>query len=494
MADDVATRIRAAVERATITGAPADVAAALTAVTPADVAGLFHSEADRGAAAPIGHGLPASPGVAAGEIVLDPGAARLAADAGGSPILVRTATTAVDTAGMEVASALLTTTGGLTSHAAIVARSRGIPAVVGAEAVHIEGDLVRIGDVTLRSGDTITIDGGTGEIHAGRLTIRTPVPPPELATLLGWADQVNDGHVQIRVNADTAAAARKGRALGARGVGLCRTERMSLEPGRLGVMQRFILADDPDVEAATLAEMEATLAADVEALLREVAPDPVAVRLLDPPLHEFLPDLVDLTERDGRGELDDRERAELVAVRRLHEHNPMLGTRGVRVGVIRPGLYEMQIRALCRAAATLDDEGLHPRVEILVPLVFAAEELRLVGGWVDDALDAIGRRELRARVVAVGAMVETLRAAVTSAALAAHADVLSFGTNDLTQMTYALGRDDTEARVLEAYRASGIIDANPFAVLDREGVGALLRVAADGSAGRQPVDRAHGVR
>ncbi len=291
--------------------------------------------------------------------------------------------------------------------------------------------------------------------------------------------RVAAGTVQVRANADTESDASQGRILGAQGIGLCRTEHMFLAADRLPIMRRFILADTPEAEEAALDELEAAQTADFETVLEAMDGLPVTVRLLDPPLHEFLPDLLELTKREARRELDAAGAVELAAVRRLHEANPMIGTRGVRLGVVRTGLYEMQVRALCMAAASLFARGKRPCVEIMIPLVVEAEELRIARGWVREVLDEIGHPELKSTVITVGAMIETPRAALTAGELAKHADFFSFGTNDLTQMTYAFSRDDVEAKLLPAYLAHGILPANPFAVLDQDGVGELVRIACD---------------
>jgi hypothetical protein len=247
---------------------------------------------------------------------------------------------------------------------------------------------------------------------------------------------------------------------------------MFLAADRLPIVRRFILAHTPEAEAAALAELEEVQTADFESVLEAMDGLPVTVRLLDPPLHEFLPDLLDLTAREARGELTEYEQAEIVAVRRLHEANPMIGTRGVRLGVVRPGLYEMQVRALCKAAAALFERNKRPHVEVMIPLVVDAEELRIARGWVRDVLDEIGHPELKSTVVTCGVMIETPRAALTAGELAKHADFFSFGTNDLTQMTYAFSRDDVEA--------------NPFAVLDQHGVGELVRIACEAARATKP--------
>ncbi len=463
------------------------VAAALNAVRPEDLAGYFHTSlAGDVAADAITEGLPASPGVAAGAIVLDAEAAVAAADEGRSVILVRPETSPDDVLGMQAAAGILTIRGGLVSHAAVVARGWGIPAVVGAGEVHVDETGLTVGDVRLGVGEEITIDGSTGLVYAGRLATAGSEAPAELDTLLAWADTVAEGSVQVRVNADTEGDASHGRDLGAKGIGLCRTEHMFLAHDRLPIVRRFILAHDAETEARALAELEEVQIVDFERLLEAMNELPVTIRLLDPPLHEFLPDLGELIAAEARGELDAAGETELAAVRRLHEANPMIGTRGVRLGVVRSGLYQMQVHALCTAAANLFDRGLQPRVEIMIPLVVDAEELRLARSWVTDVLDELGHPELASTLVTVGAMIETPRAALTAAALAEHADFFSFGTNDLTQMTYAFSRDDVEAKLLPAYQAAGILPANPFAVLDQEGVGRLVQLGCEGSRRTKP--------
>ena len=464
---------------------PFAVAAALNSVRADELTVFFHASlAHEADAEPLTTGLPASPGVASGRLVLSAVAAMEATD-DDPVILLRQQTTPDDVLGVQSAAGIVTSRGGLVSHAAVVARGWGIPAVVGAAEITIDGDVVTVGDRSWHEGDVVTIDGSTGHIYAGRLDLSIQEAPPELEILLGWADAVADGHVEVRANADTVGDARIGRRLGAKGIGLCRTEHMFLAGDRLPIMRRFILSEDAAAEAAALAELEVAQVADFETLLATMDGLPVTVRLLDPPLHEFLPDLVDLTAREAGGDLDEAGRAELAAVQRLHEVNPMIGTRGVRLGIVRSGLYQMQVRALCAAALTLFERGVRPRIELMVPLVVDAEELRLVRSWITEVLDEIGQPALASDVVTVGAMVETPRAALTAAALADHADFFSFGTNDLTQLTYAFSRDDIETRLLPAYIANGILTANPFAVLDQDGVGQLVRIACEEARARK---------
>jgi phosphoenolpyruvate-protein kinase (PTS system EI component) len=483
----LAQRITTAVRDAAQVGTGAAIATAVHAIKPDELEEFFHASLDAGVeATPITTGLPASPGAASGRIALTAEAAMELGDRGQSVILVRPETTPDDVHGMQASKGILTARGGMVSHAAVVARGWGIPAVVGAGELHFEGDTVRVGSTVLRSGDEITIDGSSGNVYLGALGTSGADAPAELEQLLAWADAIARGHVQVRANADTEDDASQGRRLGAQGIGLCRTEHMFLAADRLPVVRRFILAATPETEQAALAELEAVQTTDFESVLEAMDELPVTVRLLDPPLHEFLPDLLDLTARDARGELDEAELAQFTAVRRLHEANPMIGTRGVRLGLVRPGLYEMQVRALCKAAANLFERGKRPHVEVMIPLVVEAEEMRIARGWVRDVLDEIGHPELKSTVVTVGAMIETPRAALTAGALAKHADFFSFGTNDLTQMTYAFSRDDVESRLLPAYLAQGILPANPFAVLDQEGVGELVRIACEAARAAKP--------
>ena len=458
----------------------AAVASVLLAIDPADLAEFFHPRlADDPAAPPLCAGLPASPGAASGRIALSVDAVLAFVDEGDPVVLVRRETTPDDVLGIQASQGLLTARGGLVSHAAVVARGWGIPAVVGAGDVVVDRDHVTIGAERFGEGDVITVDGSSGAVYAGRLTTAVSPAPAELDVLLGWADAVAYGQVAVRVNADTSGDAAIGRQMGAQGIGLCRTEHMFLAADRLDLMRRFILSDDGAAEADALAALEHAQIADFESVLAEMDGLPVTVRLLDPPLHEFLPELTDLVAAEARGALDEDGRRELAAVRRLQEVNPMLGVRGVRLGIVRPGVYEMQVRALCRAVVRLRERGLRPRVEVMIPLVVDTDELRIARSWVAAVLDEAGHPELASDVVTVGAMIETPRAALTAGALAEHADFFSFGTNDLTQLTYAFSRDDVESRLLPAYRSLGILPANPFSVLDADGVGRLVGLACE---------------
>ena len=465
------------------------VAAAINAIHPGELDLFFHPglEPTNITMLPATIGLPASPGAAVGEVVLDPARAVAMADAGRPVILVRPETNPDDILGMQAAQGILTARGGLGSHAAIVARGWGKPAVVGATDLRVLPGAVEIGDVLVKEGELITIDGNTGGVFIGELEVASHEPPAELQQLLHWADQVAEaGKVEVRANADTQSDAGMGRKLGAKGIGLCRTEHMFLSPDRLPMMRRFILSETADEEQESLEQLEKAQVTDFELVLEAMDGLPVKVRLLDPPLHEFLPDIMELTAKEARGVLNNSEAKELAAVRRLHETNPMIGTRGVRLGMVRSGLYEMQVRALAAAAANLLRRGKNPRIEIMIPLVINERELAIARQWVVDALEELGHPELTCETILIGAMIETPRAALVAGVLSEYADFFSFGTNDLTQMTFAFSRDDVEARMLPAYKEKGILKENPFAALDYEGVGALVEMSCKAARQAKP--------
>jgi phosphoenolpyruvate-protein kinase (PTS system EI component) len=451
------------------------VADAIRRIPAAELSIFMHARFDPdGEYTILTTGLPASPGAAAGRIVTSAEAAVEAADRGVDVILVRTETTPDDVLGMQSARGILTARGGLASHAAVVARGWGIPAVVGAADVVVVDGGIRIGDDFHPDGTEISIDGRSGNVMEGAVVASTRSAPPELETLLGWADLIRAGRVGVRANADTADDAAHARHLGAEGIGLCRTEHMFLAEERLRLVRRLILSDDPTHERAILHELDVVQQADFASIIAAMDGLPVTVRLLDPPLHEFLPDYERLVVAEATGNLDDESRAELAAVRRLREANPMIGTRGVRLGVVKPGVYQMQVRALARAVGEAVIAGRDPRVEIMIPLVMGADELAMARGWVLDALADAGVADFDA--VSIGAMVETPRAALVAADLSAHADFFSFGTNDLTQLTFAFSRDDVEVRLLPAYLEAGVLPFNPFEQLDQQGVGRLIEM------------------
>ena len=474
-ADGLTELIVAAVTEACDPFTDTTIADAILRIPAADLSIFMHARfAPDGDYTILTTGLPASPGAASGQIVTSAEAAVDAADRGIDVILVRTETTPDDVLGMQSARGILTARGGLVSHAAVVARGWGIPAVVGAGDVVVVDGGIRIGDVFHAEGTEISIDGRTGNVIEGAVVASTRSAPPELETLLRWADLIRAGRVGVRANADTADDAAHARHLGAEGIGLCRTEHMFLAEQRLRLVRRLILSDDPTHEREILHELDIVQQADFASIIAAMDGLPVTVRLLDPPLHEFLPDYERLVVAEATGVLDDESRAELAAVRRLREANPMIGTRGVRLGVVKPGVYQMQVRALARAVGEALAAGRDPKVEIMIPLVMGADELAMARGWVLEALDEAGVADFEA--VSIGAMVETPRAALVAADLSAHADFFSFGTNDLTQLTFAFSRDDVEVRLLPAYLEAGVLPFNPFEQLDQDGVGRLIEM------------------
>ena len=431
-------------------------------------------------------GLGASPGAAVGRVCLSSDEAAEAADRGEDVILVRVETSPEDVHGMLVSEGILTSRGGLVSHAAVVARGWGKPAVVGAEALEIGPHGFRVGDVEVAEGEVISIDGTTGEVLRGELGLAAAEPPPELETLLGWADEIRAGHLGVRANADTGADAAVARGFGAEGIGLCRTEHMFLAEDRLPVVRAMILAAGPEEEAAALERLGAVQQADFLTILEAMDGLPVTVRLLDPPLHEFLPPTHELEVKAATTGLDAGEERLLDAARSWAEANPMIGTRGVRLAVLKPGLYAMQVRALLAAVRLHLDAGGDPHVEVMVPLTVTAPELALARSWIEAEVEASGLSPEGKAAVTIGTMIETPRAALLAGSLAEHADFFSFGTNDLTQLTFGFSRDDVEGRLMGAYLDQELLPANPFETLDVDGVGALVRTAAQAGRAARP--------
>jgi len=365
----------------------AERAKAVLSITAADLDDVIHAQFEAAAVA-LTSGLGASPGAGVGKVYFSADDAADAADRGEDVVLVRNETTPADVHGMMVANGLLTTRGGLVSHAAVVARGWGTPAVVGADTIVIGDRYFSVGGVVVAEGDVISIDGATGDVVLGEMATASGGPPEEFFTLLSWADEIRAGHLAVRANADTGDDAMKARELGAVGIGLCRTEHMFLAVYRLPVVRRMILARDADEEGAALEELGRVQQADFEDILRAMDSLPVTVRLLDPPLHEFLPPVAELTLKEATEGLSDVEQQELRAARTWAEHNPMIGTRGVRLGVLKPGLYAMQVRALLAAVQTLRDAGLHPIVEVMIPLTVTRPELALARSWVEAEIEA----------------------------------------------------------------------------------------------------------
>ncbi|MDQ3176110.1 MAG: pyruvate, phosphate dikinase [Actinomycetota bacterium] len=427
----------------------------------------------------IASGLAASPGAAVGKVYFTADDAAAAALRGEKVILVRSETSPEDIHGMMAAEGILTARGGLVSHAAVVARGWGTPAVVGAEAVAIKGKQFTVGIDTVREGDEISLDGTTGEVMLGALATTVASPPAEFDVILGWADTRRKGKLGVRANADTGEDATVAREKGAEGIGLCRTEHMFLAPDRLPVVRRMILADTPEEEAAALAELLEVQRSDFIEVLEAMDGLPVTVRLLDPPLHEFLPSVEELRIKEATKGLSRAETKLLAAAEMWSEHNPMLGTRGVRLGVIKPELYGMQVRALMEAAAALRKRGKNPIVEVMIPLTVTREELALARGWVQAEIDRAGKGLRNKPEVIIGTMIETPRAALRADEIAEESDFFSFGTNDLTQMAFGFSRDDIESRMMPAYLAQGLLKRNPFETIDQGGVGELVYIGAE---------------
>ncbi len=461
---------------------------ALLRVDPAQLDQLLHPRFDPGAALEVvARGLPASPGAASGKIVFDADSAQEAAQAGERVLLVRPETTPDDIHGIYAAQGILTSRGGMTSHAAVVARGAGKPCVCGCEALKIdlEARRIEIKGQSYSEETVFSIDGATGEVILGQPPLIEPRPTPEFEELLGWADR--NRRLGVRTNADTPKDARRALRLGAGGIGLCRTEHMFMEKERLPLVRQMILAGDADERKEALEKLLPVQKEDFKGILREMAGYPVTIRLLDPPLHEFLPDReellleVDRLRREGgsREQLQQRE-ALLQKVRDLAELNPMLGQRGCRLGLLFPEIYRMQVQAVIAAALELLEEGLAPeqlKPEIMIPLVGHPEEMTRVAAEVTAVADRLIGESGRSLSYLVGTMIELPRACLVAGKLAESAEFFSFGTNDLTQTTFGFSRDDAEGKFLPFYLEQGILKVNPFAEIDRDGVGRLVREA-----------------
>jgi pyruvate,orthophosphate dikinase len=446
---------------------------AITRIDPGQLDQLLHPMLDPKAEFDVAaRGLNASPGAASGRVVLDADTAEERGKAGESVILVRWETTPDDIHGLIQAKGVLTAHGGMTSHAAVVARGMGKPCVAGCEGldIDVEARTLRIGGHDLREGDTITIDGGTGRVIVGAVKLVPPQINEDFETVLGWADDVR--RLRVRANADNAPDAAKAREFGAQGIGLCRTEHMFFGDERLPVMQEMILASDEEGRRAALDRLLPFQQSDFEAIFEAMTGLPVTIRLLDPPLHEFLPSLEEAT--------DERMRRR---IRTLREANPMLGTRGCRVGIQWAEIYEMQVRAIARAAHAVHERaGDAPLVEIMHPLVGFREELRRLRELTEQVMaeEAPGLEYL------CGTMIELPRAALRADEIAEVADFFSFGTNDLTQTTLGMSRDDAEGKFLTFYLEDGVIPRNPFETLDQEGVGDLMRIGVERGRAAKP--------
>jgi len=479
-------------------------------VSPEQVDALLHPRFDdrakdeaQAAGRMIGTGVNASPGAAVGQVYFDADTAeRMSKEQKQEVVMVRPFTKPDDVHGMIAARGVLTSEGGATSHAAVVARQFGIPCVVGAAIIKIDLDkrVMTAGDATVREGEWISVDGGTGQVFTGKIAMTEPSleEQVELMTLLTWADEIcgrpnqrsapkgwPTRGLQVWANADYPKDARRARTYGAKGIGLCRTEHMFFEPERLPVVQRMILAGSSDERTRALNELLPHQRQDFDGLFEAMDGLPVIIRLIDPPLHEFMPSEEELFEEvvtmRVKGEtsgLAEKEKL-LETIRGLHESNPMMGLRGVRLSIAMPEIVEMQVRAIFEAAADCTKRGIVAKPEVMIPLTGTVKELE----WIQPRLTRIAKAVMHEKAVEFpykfGTMIEIPRAAVTAAEVAKLAEFFSFGTNDLTQMTFGYSRDDAERNFLVTYVEQGILPVNPFQTLDREGVGRLMKMAID---------------
>ena len=456
-----------------------DEATAVRRIDPMALDQLLHPTLDPKAHRDVlSRGLPASPGAASGAIVLDAETAERLANRGDAVILVRVETSPEDIHGMHAARGILTARGGMTSHAAVVARGMGRPCVSGASGVSIDmaARTLRIGTRELKEGDIITLDGSNGEIMAGEVATVEPELVGDFATLMAWADQHR--RMKVRANAETPADCQMARSFGAEGVGLCRTEHMFFDASRISAVRQMILAEDEAGRRAALAKLLPEQRADFHAIFEIMAGLPVTIRLLDPPLHEFLPhedaEFEDLATAIGIGVSTLKRRAG-----ELHESNPMLGHRGCRLGITFPEIYEMQARAIFEAACDVAAaSGAAPVPEIMIPLVATRRELEILRAQVDRVAAQVFGEKGRTLAYHVGTMIELPRAALMAGEIAEVGEFFSFGTNDLTQTTLGVSRDDA-SKFLGAYVEQGIYPRDPFVSLDVDGVGQLVALAAE---------------
>jgi pyruvate, orthophosphate dikinase len=425
----------------------------------------------------LAEGVPASPGAAKGAIVFTAQDAVAAGEEGRDVILVRPFTEADDVAGFHAAKGILTAEGGKASHAALVARGMGKPCVSGASALEIDlqAKTVKVGETELSEGDLIAIDGSAGLVTADDVELEEPEVSDHFETVLAWADEVRT--LGVRANADTPEDAAKAREFGAEGIGLCRTEHMFMAADRQPKMRAMIMAESEEDRRKALDELLPLQQEDFEGLFDQMSGLPVTIRLLDPPLHEFLPQAEEVAQQveharmEGSDDLEELEHT-LDRIHSLSETNPMLGTRGVRLGVLHPEVYEMQVRAIVRAALAVSEP---PQVEIMIPLVAYEKELELMRELVDRI---VAEENGEGMDLAVGTMIELPRACFVADRIAAHADFFSFGTNDLTQTALGFSRDDVEGRFLTRYMERKVLDRSPFETIDKPGVGWLVRLAA----------------
>ena len=447
---------------------------ALLRVDPMSLDQLLHPTLDPNAPRDIiAMGLPASPGAAIGEVVFTSDDAEAMAKAGHKVILVRVETSPEDIHGMHAAQAIVTARGGMTSHAAVVARGMGTPCVSGAGEIRIDYDAQQFSVMgrIIKKGDIVTVDGATGQVFAGAVDMQQPELSGDFAKVMAWADDARK--LGIRTNAETPTDVQTAKDFGAEGIGLCRTEHMFFEADRLGYFREMILAQDKDGREDALAKILPVQREDFAAIFRIMGDLPCTIRLLDPPLHEFLPHTEADIETVAQA-INVPARELMTRARELAESNPMLGHRGCRLGISYPEIYEMQARAIFEAQKLVSEEsGVTPVAEIMIPLVSSAKELDILKSKIDAVAKEVG-----ALTYTIGTMIELPRAALRAGDIAEHAEFFSFGTNDLTQTTFGLSRDDA-GRFLPDYVAQGIVEKDPFVTLDQDGVGDLIEIAAE---------------
>jgi len=452
---------------------------ALLRVNADDLEQVLHRRVDpKIKVEPIAKGIGASPGAAVGKVVLDTKRAIEYANNGMQVILVREETKPEDVPAFFKSVGILTSKGGKTSHAAVVARGMGKPCIVGCSSIVIDEENRRfmVNGIVVNEHDTITIDGSTGNVYLGSIQLVEPELSNELKTLLAWADSMK--RLGVRANADTVEAARIARNYGAKGIGLCRTERMFNSEDRLPILIRMIMAKSKEERVKALEELIPYLRNDVKEILHVMEGYPVTIRLLDPPLHEFLPRLEDLMK--AVYEHNDKDaQVVLQRVRELQEVNPMMGQRGVRLGIVYPEIYEYQIRAILEASAELIKQGINAEAQIMVPQVGIKEELVAVKSIFDKVKQEVESKYGVTLNVKFGTMIEVVRACLTSDSIASVAEFFSFGTNDLTQAVFSFSREDVEGKFLPLYLEKGILKDNPFQTIDRDGVGKAMRIAVE---------------
>ncbi|MBM7623192.1 pyruvate, phosphate dikinase [Sporohalobacter salinus] len=464
----------------------------LLRIDPEHIEKVLHKQIDPEADPEvIAKGLPASPGAAAGKVIFSADEAEKISEQGEKVVLVSLETTPEDIGGVIASQGVLTTRGGMTSHAAVVARGMGKPCVCGCEEIKIdfEAEEFLVGNRRITKGDHITINGGTGEVMIGNVEMTEPRLSVESRKILKWANEAKE--LGIRTNADNGPDAKKAFEFGAEGIGLCRTEHMFMAANRVPLVQQLILSESEVEKEEALTELEPMQRSDFEEIFTEMKGKPVTVRLLDPPLHEFLPDIVELVEEitelkyaeeDNKEELNKKQKL-LRKVKEMNESNPMLGLRGCRLGIIVPEIYEMQVRAIFKAVVNVIKEGVEVQPEIMLPLVTHVNEFKRLRKRVDKVAEEIMVEADIELDYKVGTMIELPRACMTADEIAEEADFFSFGTNDLTQTTFGFSRDDSESKFLHHYLEEGILEDNPFVSLDPNGVGKLVRMATD--SGRQ---------